>query len=321
LVDDVIDLSRIEAGRVLVSPEPVSVAEVISEVRTTLEPSAECAGIAVAVGALPPELPDVVVDRTRLKQALMNFGSNAVKYGRKGGSVELTTSVEGQYVRITVRDDGIGIPKDKQSKVFQPFQRAGQETGPIEGTGIGLVITKRLAELMRGAVGFRSTEGQGSEFWIEIPAHRPEPGVKTRGVVPDRAATSALAASDGKRYLVVYVEDNPSNIAFMEDLIADYTRVELVVAPTAEIGVELVRARQPHLVIMDINLPGMSGFEAAKLLRVWPETQNIPIIALSAAAMLSDKARLSEVGFYRYLTKPIKIEELVAVLEEILLPT
>jgi CheY-like chemotaxis protein len=249
----------------------------------------------------------------------MNFGSNAIKYGRRSGTARFQTQARDGAIRITIVDDGIGIPEDKQDKIFQPFHRAGQETGPIEGTGIGLAITKRLAELMHGTVGFRSSEGTGSEFWIEVPAYQPSGDVAAvpRPSVPPE---SRLMATSDQRYVVVYIEDNPSNIAFMKDLIGDFESVELLTAPTAEIGIELVRARRPHVVIMDINLPGMSGFEATRRLREWPETRAIPVVALSAAAMMRDKTRVEETGFYRYLTKPVKVDELTEVLEELLLP-
>jgi CheY-like chemotaxis protein len=137
-------------------------------------------------------------------------------------------------------------------------------------------------------------------------------------IVRDSADQSLLCGPEGPRYVIVYIEDNPSNIAFMEDLLADFERVELLTAPTAEIGIELVRARQPDIVIMDINLPGMSGFEATQRLASWPETRAIPVIALSAAAMIRDAARVAGAGFYRYLTKPVKVDELTAVLSELL---
>ncbi|HSN29240.1 MAG TPA: ATP-binding protein, partial [Kofleriaceae bacterium] len=315
LIDDVLDLSRIESGRISVSSEPVGVAEVLQEVVTTLEPMAARAQIAIAIPALP-EVPPVVADRTRLAQILMNFGSNAIKYGKTGGHVTLEARVHGRYVRITVTDDGIGIPEDKRDKVFEPFQRAGQEAGPIEGTGIGLTISKRLAELMKGTVGFTSVEGQGSQFWVEIPIHR-EVSHGTAASASQLAATSPLATGD-QRHTVVYVEDNPSNIAFMRDLIDDFPAVELLTAPTAEIGLELVRTHRPACVIMDINLPGMSGFEAVRRLRDWEETRNIPVIGLSAAALAKDIAEAKESGFYRYLTKPVKVDELLSVLESIL---
>jgi PAS domain S-box-containing protein len=316
LIDEVLDLSRIEAGRVSVSPEPVRVADVLSEVRSTLQPMAARNQSDIVVASLAG-LPDVVADRTRFKQILMNYGSNAIKYGRKEGTVTFRSELRGGHVRVTVQDDGLGIPQDKQDKIFSPFHRAGQEAGPIEGTGIGLAISKRLAELMDGCVGFNSAAGRGSEFWIELPVHRAVAGDAALAPRTESASLAALAQPDGERFRIVYVEDNPSNIAFMQDLLADY-RVELEVAPTAEIGLELIRSLQPNAVIMDINLPGMSGIAATKLLREWPETSHIPVIGLSAAAMAHDAARVNAAGFYRYLTKPVKVDELTQTLEEIL---
>jgi CheY-like chemotaxis protein/anti-sigma regulatory factor (Ser/Thr protein kinase) len=317
LIDEVLDLSRIEAGRVSVSPEPVGIREVLSEVKSTLQSMAARAEIEIFIDEPASDLPEVIADRTRLKQILMNYGSNAIKYGRKGGTVRLRAAANEQVVRVTVRDDGIGIPAEKRDKLFQPFQRLGQETGPIEGTGIGLAITKRLAELMNSTVGFDGEEGVGSQFWIELPMHRASTSVPPAG--PDMGArASVLSGAEGPRYVVVYVEDNPSNIAFMEDLLADFERVELVVAPTAEIGIELVRSRQPNVVIMDINLPGMNGIEATQKLRAFPETSHIPVIALSAAAMVRDAKRVQDAGFYRFLTKPVKVDELASTLEELL---
>ena len=257
----------------------------------------------------------MLADRTRLAQILMNFGSNAIKYGKPGGHVAFRVEVRRTRARITVADDGIGIPEDKRDKIFEPFQRAGQEAGPIEGTGIGLTISKRLAELMQGSVGFTSTMGVGSEFWIEVPIDHEGSKVTARpSPVPAR---SPLTSGTGQ-HTVVYVEDNPSNIAFMRDLMSELESVALLTAPTAEIGIELIRAHRPKVVIMDINLPGMSGFEAAKRLKQWPETRDIPVIGLSAAALVKDTARAKEGGFYRYLTKPVKVDELTSVLEELL---
>ena len=319
LIDDVLDLSRIEAGRIAISSEPVVLRDVLAEVVATLGPMAARAKIQLALAPLPDERARVTADRTRLSQILMNFGSNAIKYGRPGGHVTFQVADEDNTVRITVIDDGIGIPLDKRDKLFEPFQRAGQETGPIEGTGIGLVISKRLAGLMQGRVGFDSVPDTGSRFWVEIPALRVASD-RDPAPVPASAMPSRLAATPA-RFKIVYVEDNPSNIAFMRELVDDLASIELLTAPTAEIGLPLIRAHQPQVVIMDINLPGMSGLEAVRQLRTWPETRDIPVVGLSAAALLSDTARAKDAGFYRYLTKPVKVAELTATLEELLLRT
>ena len=315
LIDDVLDLAKIEAGGVTISLEPVGLPDVLGEVVHTLEPMAARAQIKIATQG-PDRMPQITADRTRLAQILMNFGSNAIKYGRPGGELSFRVEPRASVVRVTVVDNGIGIPEGKRHKIFEPFQRAGQESGPIEGTGIGLTISKRLAEMMQGAVGFASTEGVGSEFWIEVPVHRAATVQLDPPDVKDRSPSSL--ATGTARHTVVYVEDNPSNIAFMRDLMTDLPGVELLTAPTAEIGLELIRARVPRLVIMDINLPGMSGFDALDRLRTWPDTKHIPVIGLSAAALARDTLRAKDAGFDRYLTKPVKVAELTRALEELL---
>jgi PAS domain S-box-containing protein len=314
LIDDILDLSRIEAGAVSLSTEPVSVHEVLQEVGSTLEPMATRLGLELTVPKAEPS-PVVLADRTRFAQTLMNFGSNAIKYNRPRGSVKFAVSmVEPGFVRVTVSDTGLGIPVEKQSKLFQPFQRAGQETGSIEGTGIGLVITKRLAELMSGKVGFQSVAGKGSSFWVDLPLHD--------SAVP-RAQSSVRAQQEpqlgtGVKQLVLYVEDNPANVLFMKDLLEGFDGIELIIAPTAEIGVELARAKKPAVVLMDINLPGMSGVDALREMKADPACAEIPVIALTAAASERDRQRGQEAGFYRYLTKPVQVDELEAALESVL---
>jgi CheY-like chemotaxis protein len=318
LIDDILDLSRIEAGGVSISLEPVSVTEVLDEVRTTLETMAARQGIRVDVDALPADLPLVSVDRTRFSQILMNLGSNAIKYNRPSGKVTFTVSLpRAESVRVTVRDTGMGIPAEKQAKLFQPFQRAGQETGPIEGTGIGLVITKRLAEFMHGEVGFQSVFGEGSQFWVDLPVHVSQ--ARSSLPPPVGVVITNRLAGEGRR-LILYVEDNQANVTFMKDLVSTFENIDLLAAATAELGVDLARRRQPEVIIMDINLPGMSGLDALRALRDFPDTKDIPVIALTAAASERDKHRGIEAGFYRYLTKPVKVDELIGALEALLAP-
>jgi len=317
LIDDILDLSRIEAGAVSISMEPVGVGEVVNEVKTSLEPMASRAGIRLELAELPAGLPSVAADRMRLAQIVMNFASNALKYNRPGGTATIRVSTSEGRVRISVADTGIGIPADKQDKLFQPFQRAGQETGPIEGTGIGLVITKRLAELMGGRVGFQSTPGVGSEFWVDLGVR--EGGAAAGAPRPTEKREGGSLGGE-EHSLVVYVEDNPANVTFMRDVLGEFDALELVTAPTAEMGIELARGRRPDVVVMDINLPGASGFDALRRLREDPTTKGIPVIALTAAASERDKERGLQAGFFRYLTKPVNVDELIAALEALLAP-
>lgn len=314
LIDDVLDLSRIESRRLPVSLEPVEVGPVLEEVRRTMAPVADAATMELSIVSLPDGLPQVTADRTRFRQIVLNFVSNAIKYGRRNGQVKLTASARGAMIRVSVKDNGMGIATDKQCRIFEPFQRAGQEFGPIQGTGIGLAICKQLADLMDGRVGFESEEGVGSDFWVELPARSVVQAPASDSVDVHMTASNRATTA---RKTIVYIEDNPSNVAFMEDLLGDEP-VELIVAPSAELGLEVVRTRLPSLVIMDINLPGMSGIEARRLLQQWPDTAGIPVVALSAAVMPGEAKRIIEAGFYRFLTKPVRVDELMATLSEIL---
>ncbi|HEY0468696.1 MAG TPA: PAS domain S-box protein, partial [Polyangiaceae bacterium] len=317
LIDDILDLSRIEAGRLSISTEAVGVEEILDELIATLQPMATAQGLSLDVAIPALELPMLSADRTRFKQILMNFGSNAIKYNRASGSVVFAVSLPGpERLRVTVRDTGPGIPLDKQAKLFQPFQRAGQETGPIEGTGIGLVITKRLAQLMGGEIGFRSVPGEGSDFWVDMPVHVSR---RSSAPAPVHEPGAARFTAAGHK-LVLYVEDNPANVSFMIDLLSSFENLDLVTATSAELGIELARAQCPQVIIMDINLPGMSGVEALRALRAAPDTKHIPVIALTAAASEHDRRRGTQAGFHSYITKPVKVDELLTVLEAILTP-
>jgi PAS domain S-box-containing protein len=316
LINDILDLSRIEAGGVSVSTEPVSVVDVLDEVERTIQPLAVRQNVELRRKPMPADIPLVSADRTRFIQIVMNLASNAVKYNRPRGTVTFEVSApDAESVKILLQDTGIGIPLDKQASIFQPFQRAGQETGPIEGTGIGLVITKRLAQLMHGDIEFDSQPGVGSRFWVTLPAHAAR--APSSQSDPLALTQADQLVRDGQR-LVLYVEDNPANVLFMKDLLSNFDSIDLVVASTAEEGLLIALREQPAVIIMDINLPGMSGLDALRVLKASRETQHLPVIALTAAASERDRHLGERAGFYRYLTKPIKVDELITALEALI---
>lgn len=259
-------------------------------------------------------------DQRHLKQVLINLMSNAIKYNRVGGSVEVTCSqVDSSRVRIGVHDTGIGLSEEKLTQLFEPFNRLGQEAGTVKGTGIGLVVSKRLVEMMGGTIGADSTVGMGSLFWIELSAAvallpRAEVGA-TVAVIRPSAQTGAPMMRT-----VLCVEDNVANQELIQNLIARRTDIRLLTAVDGANGIALARAEQPDLILMDINLPGMSGLEALKILQQDPSTKHIRVLALSANAMVSDIQEGLSMGFFRYVTKPIQIDAFMQVLDDALAP-
>jgi len=311
LIDDVLNLARIESGRVPLALEAVSLHEVLSEVVRNLAPMASERSVQLEAAALDPSFPRVLGDRGGVLQIVTSYGSNAIKYNRPHGRVAFTAHASGTAARIQVADTGMGIPVEQHSKLFQAFQRAGQEAGPIAGTGIGLLITKKLTELMDGRVGFESTPGVGSLFWVELPLI----AASTRELGNDPRPATAPALTHA---VVLYVEDNPANIAFMCDLFEDLEGMKLVTARSATEGLLLTRALRPHVVLMDIDLPDMSGSEALHMLQRSPETATIPVLALTAAASERERKAGMRAGFYRYLTKPLDVDELMKALDSAL---
>jgi PAS domain S-box-containing protein len=315
LIDDVLNLARIEAGRVSIVTESVDVLALLAEVEQTLTPMATRHGITLTIERPVSVLPPVAADRTRLSQILLNLGSNAIKYNRPRGTVRMSVPSSGaSFLRLSVEDTGNGIARDKQHLIFQPFQRAGQETGPIEGTGIGLVVSQRLARLMGGDVGFESNPGEGSKFWVDIPIGD---GAREDEHAPTDAGAPARSSSARGPRQVLYVEDNAANVVFMRDLVGTLDQIDLLTVPTAEQGIEVARQRRPDLIVMDINLPGMSGIDALRKLRASPETASIPVIALTAAATERVRQRGLREGFYRYLTKPVNVDDFIQACESL----
>ena len=327
LINEILDLALIESGKLSLSTEPVSLADVLQECQVMIEPQARKRGIRVSFPGQESADTEAAVfvkaDRTRLKQVLINLLSNAVKYNFPEGAVDVTLhaidvdQLQPARIRICVADTGAGLSPEKIAQLFQPFNRLGQEANAEEGTGIGLVVSKRLVELMHGRIGVDSTPGAGCAFWIElVTAHMP---LATHfSANPESLAvthTPAIAEPSLGRQSLLYVEDNPANMLLVEQIIASRANLELFVARDAISGIELARSRLPTLILMDINLPGMSGIEALAILLADTKTAHIPVIALSANAIPRDIEKGLEAGFFRYLTKPIKVMEFLDIVD------
>jgi PAS domain S-box-containing protein len=313
LINEILDLALVESGRLSLSPEPTSLAEVLADCQAMIDPQARQSGIQVHFPALQgPWL--VRADRTRVKQVLVNLLSTAIKYNRVGGRVDLRCSaVADGRVRVSLQDTGEGLAADRLAQLFQPFNRLWQESGAQEGTGIGLVVSKRLVELMGGTIGVESTVGVGSVFWIELDAAAELQLVAEP--VDSVPADPAPAASGAPRRTLLCVEDNPANLMLVERLVARRPDIRLLSARDGRCGVEMARTHQPDIILLDINLPGISGPTALRILGEDPATAHIPVIALSANAMPRDIELGLQAGFFRYLTKPIKVGEFMDTLD------
>jgi len=315
LINEILDLALIESGKLSLSREPVALIDVIIECQAMIEPQAQQRNIKLTF--IPfDETWFASADRTRVKQVLINLLSNAIKYNREHGTVEVKC-IEStpERLRISVKDTGEGLAPEKLAQLFQPFNRLGQESSCEEGTGIGLVVTKQLVELMGGAIGVESTVGVGSEFWIDL----------LRDVTPQLAAGNAMSSEPALQTqenatprILLYVEDNPANLMLVEQIIESHPQVRMLSARDGNLGIALARAHLPDVILMDINLPGISGIQALKILRKDPATMHIPVVAISANAMPRDIEKGLEAGFFRYLTKPIKINEFMNALDDAL---
>jgi PAS domain S-box-containing protein len=313
LIDEILDLSKIESGQVPLSPEPVSLAEVILECHSMVESQARQLGINLIFPRF--EAPIFVrADRIRIIQVITNLLSNAIKYNKPKGTVEINcTKHPYGRIRIGIRDTGIGLNAEQISQLFQSFNRLGQEGGGVEGTGIGLVVAKRLVELMGGEIGVDSVVGVGSVFWFELNSVN-EPQFVTEAIEIESAVQTPQRRKKGLHTLL-YIEDNPANLILVEQIIARHADLKLLTTITGKAGVETAIVSQPDAILMDINLPDINGFDALKMLHINPATSHIPVMALSASAMPRDIKKGLEAGFFRYITKPIKVTEFLAALD------
>jgi signal transduction histidine kinase/CheY-like chemotaxis protein len=306
LINEILNLAQIESGKVSISLEPVDLREVLEECHALTRTASAQRGIRLA---FPTTSFSVNADRTRLKQVLLNLLSNAVKYNNENGAVivECGAGDEGR-VRVTVQDTGAGLTPEQLRSLFQPFNRLGRDGGGIEGSGIGLVLTKRLVELMGGTIGVHSTPGTGSTFWIDLRSAEPA-RVDLARVAP-RLPTATELVGDAPMTTILCVDDNRANLALLTEALSLRADCLVLTATDGQAGVDMARAHSPDVILMDNNMPVLSGREAMRILRDDPATARIPVIAVSAAAMPDMVSSGLDLGYFRYLVKPYDLVDL-----------
>ena len=321
LINEVLDLARIESGTLPVRLEPVPIEPLVDACRQLLEPLAHARGVRLHLPHGGPAAPAAgtlaLADPTRLQQVLLNLLSNAIKYNREGGEVHLACRVDGEVVRIEVSDTGPGLTALQRERLFQAFERLDADATAVEGAGIGLALSKALVGLMHGRIGVHSEPGVGSTFWIELA--RAEPAALGVAAVRPAAGPALPARRDGRPWRVLYVEDNAVNQLLLQSMLARLDGVELRMVDLPEAGLRLVQDWTPDLLLLDIQLPGMSGYELLQRLRRLPSLAGRPAVAVTANAMADDVQRAREAGFDHYLTKPLVLDELHAVVRRLLL--
>jgi CheY-like chemotaxis protein len=309
LIDDVLDLAKIESGKLTIPLKPTNLQAVLEECESLIIPIAQDAGVNLS---FDPHVDYVVnAEHTSLKQALLNLLSNAVKYNRKQGAIRVSYEVKDKNrLRINVIDTGKGLSSKQQQKLFKPFERLGAEFSEVKGTGIGLAITRDLIQMMGGSVGAESTEGKGSNFWVEL--------VLTDEQTAAQPATAQLSESQSASGLnIVYVEDDQVNAHLMSEIIKRMTSHRLTIARNGAEGLEIIRQQQPDIVLLDISLPDMDGYEVLRQMRADTQMKEIPTIAVTANAMMDDVKRGEAAGFDEYMVKPIRAPELLNSIEHI----
>jgi PAS domain S-box-containing protein len=328
LISEVLDLQRIEAGKLELTLKPVPLLELVQDCFKLMEPLARARPVQLL--ALPLRALDRVVqaDDVRLKQVLLNLLGNAIKYNREGGVVAITCEDRGPQLRISVRDTGLGLQPEHIERLFTPFERIATQEQAVEGTGIGLALSRRLMQAMGGDVGVSSEPDVGSVFWVELQRARQRsarPGAHTSGDTgfedsrpAEPPARTSVAIGNGRH--VLYIEDNAVNIVLMEAMLARLPGLTLSSEMTPEAGLQLAADVVPDLILLDIQLPGLSGYDVLQRLRASARTRSIPVIAVSANAMPSDVAQGLAAGFADYITKPIELSRLLAVVSAALTP-
>jgi CheY-like chemotaxis protein len=315
LINEILDISRIEANRLHISPEPVSVRESIREVFDLTVPLAVKRQIQLVAKLGKMDIdPFVLADRQRFKQVLLNLVGNAVKYSYDGGSIIVTCQqMPSNQWRISIMDTGPGIAQENLTRLFRPFERLDAGASYVEGTGLGLVVAKRLIELMQGHIGVESRLGRGSTFWIELPiAERPVENLERTGGTKELPPLSVNAQT------ILYVEDNIANFELIQQVLVDYRQIELLWAADAKSGVEMAQFHIPNLILLDLHLGNTDGTEVLYQLKKAEKTKNIPVIVVTADATAGQNTRLIQMGANAHLTKPINVKQLMILMEELL---
>lgn len=326
LINEVLDLSKIEAGHIDFLVETVIVGEVLGECLNMIAHLAGQRGIDItfmcdgeksSVEDMCQKKLEVQADKTRLKQVLFNLLSNAVKYNNENGKIIISSSQSDKgHVRISIQDTGSGITEEKQLQLFKAFNRLGAEHSEVEGTGIGLVIAKNIVEMMDGSIGVESTPDVGATFWIELPCDHARVDYSEKVKVQNNDKFVVLEKDE---YTLLYVEDNPANLRLVAQLLAHRPDIKMLSAAEPMLGLDLAAEHKPDLILLDINLPGIDGFDMLKLLRDRKNSRDTPVVAVSANAMPRDIEKGLNAGFDHYVAKPIDVVELLSVVDEILL--
>ena len=313
LLNEILNISQIEAGRLAIELEQVDPVETLRAALELVQPMLSERSIGLSIGT--PENADVRVlaDRQRLTQVFLNLLSNAVKYNRANGQVVLSYQSVDQALRIKVTDTGRGISPELQSRLFQPFERLGAERSNVQGTGLGLALAKRMVELMRGNIGVESTPGIGSTFWIELPRIDPKPSEAASGQVARPAGRPGPGCST-----VLYIEDNVNNIGLIESILKRRENVRLIFAMQGNLGLEMASIHAPNLILLDLHLPDLSGFQVLQRLREDARTASIPVVVITADALPGTQRQAMETGACAYLSKPIDVQQFLAVVNPLL---
>jgi signal transduction histidine kinase/CheY-like chemotaxis protein len=307
LIDEVLDIARVESGELRLSPEPTDAAELIQETLSLVAPLAEQRSIRLITDLGDCADGHIMADRQRLKQILLNLLSNAIKYNRKAGEVRISVQPNsGEQIAIRIADTGAGLSEQQLSRLFEPFERLGAEHGNVDGSGLGLALSRRLAEAMNGTIDVQSAPRNGSTFSVHLP--RAPAAVTESSEQHDHSATAQPIRGDRK---ILYIEDNLSNLRLVERTLAHQPRVAFLPAMQGTIGLDLAREHHPDLILLDLHLPDLNGDDVLIRLKAGLTTRNIPVIMLSADASPGQIQRLLDAGAAAYLTKPINLHELL----------